>query len=373
MIYLDSAATTPVKPEVLDVIMNTMKNCWGNPSSAYDFGLQSRRIIEDAKKTVANSINAEPDEIIFTSGASEANALAIDGFFKSQEYEYGHFVTSRVEHSSILHSSCGIDYSVYPNLSGGIDAEDLEKILGLFESYHKTLVSIQAANNEIGAINDIKALSDITHKYNAFFHTDATQYFPYYKVDIKAMGIDMMSVSGHKFGCPKGIGFLYVKNGIDLSPIIHGTQNNGLRGGTENVSYIAGLAKSVELLDYSQSDILKQKRDYCLNKIYAINCAKKITLNGYFGDRLPNNINIRIKDVDAQTLISLLDLNGICVSAGSACHAYSSKPSHVLLAIGLSSKAARESIRITLSHETTYEEIDKFVEVLEMILTQLIN
>lgn len=371
MIYLDNAATTPVKQEVLDVIMNTMKNCWGNPSSAYEFGLESKRIIEDARLIIAKSINAEPDEIIFTSGASEANALAIDGFFKSQEYEYGYFITSRIEHSSIL--SCSIDHSVQPDIRGRINAAELYDKLCLIDNFYKSLVSIQAANNEIGVINNIQELSSIAHQHNAFFHTDATQYYPYYKIDVKAMGIDMMSVSGHKFGCPKGIGFLYVKKGIKLSPIIHGTQNNWLRGGTENVPYIAGLAKAVELLDYSQEKVLKHKRDYCLCKIYSIDYNKDIQLNGDLNDRLPNNINIRIEGVDAQMLIALLDLNGICVSAGSACHAGDKTPSHVLKAIGLSDKEAKGSIRITLSQDTTYEEIDKFVEVLEMILTQFMS
>ena len=375
MIYLDNAATTPVKRDVLDVIINTMQNCWGNPSSAYEFGLESKRIIEDARLTIAQSINAELDEIIFTSGASEANALAISGFlhyYENNDSEYPYFITSNIEHSSIplfnADAVIDVDYDF-----GNIDIELLERKLSDLWKDSKKLVSIQAANNEIGVIHDIRAISNIVHKYNGVFHTDATQYYPYYKIDVKAMGIDMMSVSGHKFGCPKGIGFLYVKRGISLSPIIYGTQNNALRGGTENVPYIAGLAKAIKLLDYSNETSLKFKRDYCLQKIYDLDCMQSINLNGDAKNRLPNNINIHIKDVDAQMLIALLDLNGICVSAGSACHSYDAKPSRVLKAIGLSDKETKESIRITLNEDTTYEEIDKFVETLQMILTQILS
>ena len=375
MIYLDNAATTPVKKEVLDAIINTMQNCWGNPSSSYEFGLEPKRIIENARLAIANSINAEPDEIIFTSGASEANSLAIDGYLKymeNREDEYPYFITSNVEHSSIplfnADVTIGVDYYI-----GRVDTNALENKLSDMLRFSKKLVSVQAANNEIGIIQDIQTISRIAHKYNGIFHTDATQYYPYYKIDVKTMGIDMMSVSGHKFGCPKGIGFLYVKKGINLSPIIYGTQNNGLRGGTENVPYIAGLAKAVELLDYSKEKDLRDKRDYCLQKIYDLDCTQNINLNGDFKNRLPNNINIRIEDVDAQMLIALLDLNGICVSAGSACHSYDAKPSHVLKAIGLSDKEAKESVRITLSEDTTYEEIDKFLDTLQMILTQILS
>lgn len=375
MIYLDNSATTPVKKEVLDVIINTMQNCWGNPSSSYEFGLETKRIIEDARLIIAQSINAEPEEIIFTSGASEANSLAISGFLnyhENNDSEYPYFITSNIEHSSIplFNADAVIDVDYY---FGSIDIDTLERKLSDLWKNSKKLVSIQAANNEIGVIHNLRAISNVVHKYNGVFHTDATQYYPHYKIDVKAIGIDMMSVSGHKFGCPKGIGFLYVKKGINLSPIIYGTQNNGLRGGTENVPYIVGLAKAVELLDYSQEKDLKTKRDYCLDEIYNINFDKEICLNGDIKNRLPHNINIRIEDADAQMLIALLDLNGICVSAGSACHAGDKEPSHVLKAIGLSDKEAKESIRITISNDTTYEEIDKFVETLQMILTQILG
>ena len=368
MLYLDNAATTSVKKEVLDVIIDAMKNHWANPSSVYEFGLESKRIIENARCIIANSINAEPNEIIFTSGASEANALAIDGFLNANKNTY--FITSNIEHSSI--PSFKANNLVYTNGSGLILPNKLDTKLNRVTHANK-LVSIMSANNEIGTINNISALSNIAHKYDAIFHTDATQYYPYYKIDVKSMGIDMMSVSGHKFGCPKGIGFLYVKKGITLSPIIYGTQNNGLRGGTENLPYIVGMAKAVELLDYSKEKELKEKWDYCLDKIYQMNVYNPIYLNGHPADRLSNNINIQIDSIDAQMLIALLDVNGVCVSAGSACHAGDKEPSHVLKAIGLSDKEAKESIRITLSETITYEQIDKFVKTLEMILTQIMS
>ena len=370
MIYLDNYATTSVKKEVLDVVVYTMKDCWGNPSSAYEFGLEAKRLIEDARRIIADSINAEPDEIIFTSGASESNALAIDGFLKANENTY--FITSNIEHNSIPFFKA--NNLVYANGNGLVNVNKLETKLQNVTNQNK-LISIIFANNEIGTINDITKLSNVAHKYGAVLHTDATQYYPYYKIDVKSMGIDMMSVSGHKFGCPKGIGFLYVKKGINLSPIIYGKQNNGLRGGTENVPYIVGLAKAVELLDYSKEKILTDKYVYFLDKLYRVNMfnSNVIYLNGSAESRLPNNINIQIKNVDAQMLIALFDLNEICVSSGSACHSGEKEPSRILQAIGLSDKEAKESIRITFSEDTTYEEIDKFIETLQMILTQFMS
>lgn len=366
MIYLDNAATTPVKAEVMQTIIDVMSNHWENPSSVYENGLESRRMIENARRIIANSINAEPDEIIFTSGASEANALAIDGFLNANQDTY--FATSNIEHSSIPMFKA--NHLIEVNSLGLVT--ELRLTASLYgTSSHNKLVSIMWANNEIGTINDIKALSNIAHKHGAIFHTDATQYYPYYKIDVKDIGVDMMSVSGHKFGCPKGIGFLYVRKGIDLSPIIYGTQENGMRGGTYNTPYIVGLATAVELLDYSRATYMKELRDYCLQEILDMGIENEIGINGWLTNRLPNNLNIRIQDVDSKSLVAILDMYGVCVSAGSACHAGDKKPSHVLKAIGLSDKLANESIRISLSENTTYAEIDKFIKTLKAVLAQL--
>lgn len=363
MIYLDSAATTPVKAEVMQTIINAMNNYWENPSSVYENGLEARRKIEDARCIIAKSINAEPDEIIFTSGASESNALAVDGFIKSHPHTY--FITSNIEHSSIPMFKADSLVEVSP-LGDITESQLASKLHGVINK--NKLVSIMWANNEIGTVNDMKALSKAAHHYGAILHTDATQYFPYYKIDVKEIGVDMMSVSGHKFGCPKGIGFLYVKKGIELSPIIYGTQENGVRGGTYNTPYIVGLAKAVELLDYSQATHIREVRDYCLQQLCELDIPNEIGVNGCITSTLPNIINFRIKDIDAKSLVAFLSMYGVCVSAGSACHAGDKQPSHVLKALGLSDNAANESIRISVNEHTTYKEIDVFIKTLKMVL-----
>lgn len=371
--YLDTAATTYVADEVIDVITNTMRNTYGNPSSIHTKGRQAHEVVTNVTKIIADYINCKPSEIVFTSGACEANSLAILGFIRKREYIA--VIQSNIEHKSIdllrdsnaPHDEKILFNRVKVDTNGFVQLDDLESQLAFFRYKHFTpLVTIQAANSEIGTIQHIKEIAQLVHKYNGIYHCDATQLFPYQKIDVKELGIDMMSVSGQKIHSPKGIGFLYVKQGIELEPLIYGTQNRGVRGGTENVPYIAGLGKAVQLLNKTLSEQelahlqLYYVRNYLMNRIKEDidNCI----INGSFvTERLPNNINVSFKGVDAQSLITLLDTEGIYVSAGSACDSNGVSVSHVLQAIKVPQDYIKGTIRITLPDDFNFEDADYIV------------
>ena len=354
--YWDMAATTPVKPEVLIAMMPYFIDRWYNPSAIYEPAREIRRDIEQARSIVAESINAEPEEIFFTSGGSEANIWALNGFRK--------YIVSNLEHHSIesymqLLSTCQVDRNssvrvVSNDRLGRIVLINLIQLALTQEN--PDIVSIQMANNEIGTIQDIKGLAEIVHESGALFHTDAVQAFGKILIDVKDLGVDMMSVSGHKIGAPKGIGFLYISNKINkgISPLITGSQEFGLRGGTENVPYIIGLAKAVELIDLTEQKCFKELYDY------AVESAKDFaTPNGHPEKRLYNILSLTMKDqIDGRILIGLLHDQGHYVSAGSACNSHSNKPSSVLKAIGLSEDEATRTIRISFSEKTTKKDVD---------------
>lgn len=368
MIYLDNAATTRPKPEVIKAITESLSEDWANPSSKYKPSHKVKRKIEEARKIIANSINAEPQEIYFTSGGSEANCMAI----KSMDNPYTHtwVVTSKIEHKSVISrqrhdNRCEVSV----NKDGLVDIEGLIKWLDRLDAPDRrdadVLVSIQYANNETGVIQDIKRISEIVHKYGYIFHTDAVQAYPHGTIDVKTFGIDMMSVSGHKFGAPKGIGFLYISDsiagGIENS-LIYGSQERGLRGGTENTPYILGLAKAVELK--SNVDLI-DKRKYFeteLEKIGCkINCKDSIRLDSIISCTFPEGIV-------GETMMYYLSFQGIYVSTGSACNSSSQHPSWVLQAIGLTDDEIRRTIRISISEETTKEDIDTTIECMAKII-----
>lgn len=372
--YLDIAATTYVADEVVDIITDTMRNIYGNPSSIHAKGRQAHEVVNKATKIIADYINCKPSEIVFTSGACEANSLAILGFIR--KHKNVAVIQSVIEHKSIgllrdSNTSCDekiLFNRVKVDADGFVQLDDLESQLAFFASQHyTTLVTIQAANSEIGTIQHIKEISQLVHKYNGIYHCDATQLFPYQSIDVKELGIDMMSVSGQKIHTPKGIGFLYVKDGIELEPIIYGTQNRGVRGGTENVPYIVGLRKAIQLLDktLSEQELGHPQVYYVRN--YLINRIKEnidsCMINGSFvAERLPNNINVSFKNIDAQSLITLLDTEGIYVSAGSACDAHGMSVSHVLQAIQVPNDYIKGTIRITLPDDFGFEDADYIVE-----------
>lgn len=382
MIYLDEAATTKPKKEVLDTIYSYM-DMWYNPSSLYSPAQEAANALKSAKETVAHFLNSEMYEVYFTSCGSESNCWAIQGFVQNRlrKGRIPSVITSVIEHKSILSCVDGIGVDVHfidVDTNGCIDLRALEDTLKYVisqKSGEDILVSIQYANNEIGTIQHIHDIALTVHKYGAIFHTDAVQAFGHIPIDVKASKIDMLSASGHKIGTPKGIGILYKKEDVKISPLIYGSQMNGLRGGTENLPYIMGFAKAVELcsVDMKQKKYLTtiKQRDYMIGELLdKIDCK----LNGQYTDRLPNNINITFnQNVMGEAMIYLLDLCDIYVSAGSACNSHSSVPSHVLKAIGLSDEEAVKSLRITLPDNITTDITDKVIHEMQKQIQLLIE
>lgn len=357
MIYLDYAATTPISDVAKDTIIQNL-NYFGNPSSTHDFGKQSKILIENARKKIAKCINADPDDIYFTSCGSEANTLALNNRRNS--------ASSKFEHHSVV--------SDWPKISvtkdGFIKSHKLNNMLSEWWEVPFDVMSCMYVNNEIGTIQPIKELSTIAHRYGILLHTDAVQALPYIPIDVKDLGCDMLSASGHKFGAPKGIGFLYANSRSRIKPMINGgKQENGVRPGTENILGILAMASAledtVEHMD-ERNAYIKSIRDNLLDKLLKIDGA---TLNGSLDNRVPGNINIQFSGVSGSRLVSLCSLYGVYISSGSACNEGISEPSHVLKAIGLSDEEALNSVRITLSHHNTEREIDVAAD----IITSLVN
>lgn len=381
MIYLDNAATatyTSIDDIVVNTIIKAMKEHWQNPSSLY--ATDVKLVINTCREQVAKFIGAEPDEIIFTSGASESNNMAIRGWFDklyTTPTIIPNIITTEIEHKSIL-DMCKhyrmlehyVDYCKVDEF-GLVDLNYLEKLL---KNNVQTLVSINFANNEIGTIQDIKKISDLVHKYNGVLHVDATQAFGHIPINVEELGIDMMSASGHKISpVLKGIGFLYKKNCINIQPLIYGSQEGNLRGGTENTFGIIGLSKALEFCDISTQKIqeLCDKRDYFIElfKSKFDKSGFEIKLNGHPTQRLPNNINVVLpNNITGEALLYTLEMAGIYVSTGSACNSKEIRPSHVLKAIGLSDKQAMKTVRLSLSNDITYEEIDKVIEEIDKVI-----
>lgn len=381
MVYLDAAATSKYNNAddiVIETIVNAMKTYWKNPSSFYASNVKNE--IDTCRSNIAKFICARTDEIYFTSGASESNNMAIRGWVDNARNisNFVNVITTPIEHKSILNAvqnmSLGacVEYCDVDKY-GLIDCEHLEHLL-LKHEYEHILVSIGMANNEIGTIQAVKKISELVHKYDGVLHVDATQVFGKFPIDVTEYGIDMMSASGHKISpVLKGIGYLYIKNSINIQPLIYGEQENGLRGGTENTYGIIGLSKAIEYCDFSyesMKDIL-DKRNYFINALKTkFNCK----LNGHNEYRLLNNINVTFpQNITGESLLYVLDLSGIQISVGSACNSKSINVSHVLKAIGLTNEEAMKTIRITISNDTTYEEIDytineinKAIKLIEM-------
>lgn len=387
-LYLDSAATAKPNKEVLKAVMPYLTDDFYNPSSIYSDGVRVRRAIDNARESIAGFINADTDEIFFTSGSSESNCWAIQGYLLAgvMDISTTSIVTTKIEHKSIMECVdamerfgnatyyCDVTY-LDVDKDGFVNMEQLESVFKDREEpdYYDIFVSIQLANNEVGTIQNIKAISDVIHKYGGVLHVDATQAFGQIPIDVKAMGIDMLSASAHKLeGGFKGVGLLYKKKDIEIQPIIYGSQNAGLRGGTENVAGIVGFAKAVELASEEMEDklALSVKRDYFINELTRNGCK----LNGASVHRLPNNINVMLPEgIGSEELLYMLDLDDIQCSAGSACNSHSKKPSYVLKAIGLTDEQAARSVRFTISSDITYEAIDYVVEKIVKIMKIIRN
>jgi len=372
-IYMDYAATTFVRQDVLDEMLPYFKDNFGNPSSLYSFSEVNKSVIKLARQRIARVINSDENEIYFTSGGSESDNWAIKGIAFANRAKGNHIITSQIEHHAILNASKflernGFSVTYLPVDSDGfINIEDLKNAI----TEKTILVSIMFANNEIGTIEPISEIGKICREKGIYFHTDAVQAVGHLPIDVKSMNIDLLSMSGHKFYGPKGVGVLYIRKGVKIDNLIDGgAQERGKRASTENVSGIVGLGKAIEIageeLDF-EINRLKALRDKIIDGI--LNKVPNARLNGPRGDnRLPNNVNISFVGVEGETLLFDLDDAGVFVSTGSACASGSLEPSHVLLSIGLSHEVAHGSVRMTLGLNTTEEDVDYVIDVLPKIV-----
>lgn len=373
--YFDHAATTPVKEDVLKEMLPYFTIEYGNCSSIYSLGRSSKKAIEISRERIAKAINAKPKEIYFTSCGSEADNLAIKAVAYANKNKGKHIITTRIEHPAILESCKALEKEgfeiTYLNVDqdGFISLEDLESKI----KKDTTLISIMFANNEIGTIEPIKEIGKIAKKHNVLFHTDSVQAVGNIKIDVKEMNIDLLSMSSHKFYGPKGVGALYVKEGVDFVRIQDGGhQEKNKRAGTENVAGIVGMGKAIELADKNLENYinkLTELRNYYFSKIQEE--IPNIKINGSVQKRLAGNANISFYNINGEELLLKLDEKGICASAGSACSSKSSNPSHVLVAIGLNKELAYSSLRVTIGDDNTKEDIDFLVEELKEIISDL--
>ena len=345
---------------------------YGNPSSMYGIGRSAKRAIEEARKRVASLINCKPEEIYFTSCGSESDNTALKGVADKYNKKGKYIITSKIEHPAILHTAQNLERHGYNVTYVDVDKNgiiNLEKLQNAINS-ETILISIMFANNEIGTIEPIEKISEIAHKHRIIFHTDAVQAVGNIPIDVQKLGIDMLSLSGHKLYAPKGIGALYVKKGIEFERFIDGGhQEKNKRAGTENVAQIVGLGKACQIAERNlkqYEEKLRNLRDYCLQQMKDKNF--EFHINGTMEQRLPGNLNVCFENIDSNELILKLDAIGICVSGGSACSSGESKPSHVLTAIGVPSDLAKGALRLTFGDFNTKDDVDYFIENLEKII-----
>ncbi len=369
--YFDHAATTPVRDEVIKEMIPYFGIDFGNPSTMYYLGRNAKKAINNARKQVARAINSKTREIYFTSCGSESDNLAIKGFVYANKDKGKHIITSKIEHHAVLDTCKTLEKQGFKVTYLNVDENGFISLEELINSINKDtiLISIMFANNEIGTIEPIKEIGVIAKKNNIVFHTDAVQAIGNVKIDVQELNIDMLSLSGHKFYAPKGVGALYVKQGINFEKIQDGgEQEENKRAGTENVAEIVGLGKAIELIynEYDEyNDKLKTFRDYFLEHVQ--NKIKNIKVNGDLEKRLPGNVNISFDNISGGELLYKLDENGICASAGSACSTANPMPSHVLTAIGLDSKLAENTLRITFGKDNTLDDINYLIDTLNKI------
>lgn len=368
-VYADNAATTPMSESVFEAMKPYLTEHYGNPSSLYRIGREARRAMTEARMKVARALNAkDPSEIVFTGGGSQADNLAIRGYVKGRSARgKKHIITSKIEHHAVLYTCEALEKEGYPVTYLDVDAQghvDLEQLKSVITD-QTALVTIMAANNEIGTIQNLKAISEIAHAHGAVFHTDAVQAIGHMHIDVQEMGIDMLSLSAHKFRGPKGIGALYVRRGIALEPLVYGGgQERGLASGTENVAGMVGLGQAIEDATGAHLDekmgYVKKLTDRLVKGI-----MDTIPYTHYTGDpvnRLPGTASFVFEAIEGEGLILRLDHAGICGSTGSACSTGSLDPSHVLMAIGLPHEIAHGSLRLTLGEQNTEEDVDYLIE-----------
>lgn len=374
-VYLDHAATTPVHPEVLDAMMPLYRELFGNPSSVYSEGRQARACIESAREIVAKALGAQPAEIFFTGGGTEADNWAIRGIAQARQKKGRHIITSAIEHHAVLHTCHALEKQGFRvtylpvDEFGLMNPQDLRNAI----TEETILVTIMYANNEIGTIQPIEELAAIAHEHQIVFHTDAVQAVGAIPVDVKALGVDMLSLSAHKFNGPKGIGALYIKKGTVIGNLIDGgAQERHRRAGTENTAGIVGLAKALELATAdipAKAQKLSEMRDRLIDGL--LKAIPYSRLNGHRTQRLPGNVNLSFEFIEGEALLLLLDMKGIAASSGSACTSGSLDPSHVLLAIGLPHEIAHGSLRLTLGLDNTHQDVETVLAELPAIVGRL--
>ena len=373
-VYVDNAATTQVEPDVAEKVIPCFTSVFGNASSIHTAGRKAKELLDTAREQVANALGAEPGEIYFTAGGSESDNWAIKGVAHKFAKKGKHLITTAIEHHAVLHSMKslekeGFEVTYLPvDSEGFVTAEQVEKAI----RPDTILVSVMFANNEIGSVEPIAEIGEVCKKHGVLFHTDAVQAVAHIKIDVKAMNIDMLSLSGHKFNAPKGVGALYIRKGITIPNLIDGgQQERGKRAGTENIPAIVGMGYAIEVatreLDERMSRVRKMRdrlRDELMRRIpYAkLNTPE---------NSLPGTLNISFQYIEGESILLMLDMNGICASSGSACTSGSLDPSHVLLAIGLPHEIAHGSVRMSIDHNNTEEEIDHIIDTLPKIIQRL--
>lgn len=373
MIYMDNAATTKVRPEVAEVMLPYFDIRYANPSGIYAFSQNVRHEINQARRTLALSINADENEIFITSGGTESDNWALK--MTAAEHKNGHIITTKIEHHAIIRTckyleNNGIDVTyVDTDEYGNVNVADIAAAIRP-ETF---LISVMAANNEIGTIQPVERIAGIAKRQNILFHTDAVQAYTNIPIDVKRQNIDMLSTSAHKICGPKGIGFLYIRNGTLKTPFINGGgQENGMRSGTENVAGIIGFAKAAAIAMHNRKYRISREselRNYMINRVLSMIPGSK--LNGSIRNRLPNNCSFCFKNIDGAALIAMLDEQGICASAGSACSSASKEGSHVLRAIGLNDELVHGTVRLTLNEEITRGQMDYVIECLRKDVYEL--
>lgn len=374
-IYMDNAATTQVYPEVFEAMKPYFTEFYGNPSSIYSFAGNSKKAVEDSRKTIADFLGAKTEEIYFTGGGSESDNWALKATADAYGNKGKHIITSKIEHHAILHTCEYLEKKGFEvtyldvDENGFVNPADVEKAI----RPDTILISIMTANNEIGTIEPIAEIGKIAKEHGVLFHTDAVQAFGHIPMNVDEMNIDMLSASGHKINGPKGIGIMYIRKGVKIGSFVHGgAQERQRRAGTHNVPGIVGIGKAVELARDNMKERMEYEiklRDHLISRVMEeIPYAK---LNGDKVKRLPNNVNVCFRFIEGESMLILLDQNGVCGSSGSACTSGSLDPSHVLLAIGLPHEIAHGSLRLTLSEKNTMEEVDFTVDKLKGIIERL--
>ena len=375
MIYLDNAATTKTAPEVVDAMLPYFSEYYGNASTIYSLGAESKKAMDHARQTIADSLGAKPEEIYFTAGGSESDNWALKATAEAYASKGKHIITTKIEHHAILHTCEYLEKRGFEITYLNVDRDGLISLDELKAAIRPDtiLISVMFANNEIGTIEPIAEIGEIAKEHGVLFHTDAVQAYAQVPINVDEMHIDMLSASGHKLNGPKGIGFLYIRKGVKIRSFVHGgAQERSRRAGTENIPGIVGLGVAVEramrIMD-SKTRKEIELRDYLIGRLE--NEIPHCWLNGHRTKRLPNNINFSFLFIEGESMLIMLDMKGICASSGSACTSGSLDPSHVLLAIGLKHEEAHGSLRLTLSEDSTKEEMDIVAEEVKRIVQRL--